>query len=111
MISIGKEEESMKQHPSALAELNFLEERTNAVSTALIEASIRLAFMEQRGPLIAPNLQEAICFVRDLENEFSICHDMVYDFLFLIHWSGPEIPQRKEQWPKWWETVRSSLGT
>jgi hypothetical protein len=79
-----------------LSELTFLETRINQISSALMDASIRLTTLQQRGPIIPPNLREWACYVHDLERDLDYSVKMLSVFLDAIDWIGPEMPPMKE---------------
>jgi hypothetical protein len=93
-----------------LTELNFLEARINQLSAALVEASVRLVTLEQRGPLIAPNVCAWVDYTQSIEHDLNRCLQDLSVLLTAHHWEGPEIPQRKDEWPLWWNSVRGELA-
>lgn len=93
-----------------LTELNILETRINQVSTALLDASVRLAAIKERGPIITPNQCEWACYIQDLEIDLHDHLKMLSQFLDDIHWNGPEMPRRKDQWTNWWNNIRFELS-
>lgn len=92
-----------------LHEFEFLEARIDQTSMALIDASVRLEALRQRGPLITPGLQEWVCYVHDLENDLVSCIKLLSSLLVRIHWNGPEMPGRRENWREWRDSVKCEL--